>query len=98
MTQHSGFLTICKYKGGSHGAHAISGAPATVQRMSWTLPTPLLLFAGVVALLPLVAIMRRSTSAPSLVAEALVTALAVIALDWPHRWRSGWSSNADEVA
>jgi hypothetical protein len=51
--------------------------------MSWTLPTPLLLFAGVVALLPLVAIMRRSTSAPSLVAEALITALAVIALDWP---------------
>jgi hypothetical protein len=31
--------------------------------MSWTLPTPLLLLAGVVALLPLLAIARRPTRA-----------------------------------
>ena len=50
--------------------------------MSWTLPVPLLLFAGVVALLPLVVLVRRPTSAPRLVAEAFVTTLAVIALVW----------------
>jgi hypothetical protein len=33
--------------------------------MSWTLPTPLLLFAGVVALLPLAALVRRPTSTPA---------------------------------
>jgi hypothetical protein len=50
--------------------------------MSWSLPTTVLLFAGVVALLPLAALVRRSTSASRLVAEAFVTALAVIALVW----------------
>jgi hypothetical protein len=50
--------------------------------MSWILPTPLLLFASVVALLPLVTIVHRPTSAPRLVAEAFVAALAVIALVW----------------
>jgi hypothetical protein len=63
--------------------------------MSWILPTPLLLFADVVALLPLAARVRRPTSAPRLVAEAFITTLAVIAavwagrvLLWPieHRW------------
>jgi hypothetical protein len=58
-------------------------------RMSWTLPTPLLLFAGVVALLPLVGIVRRPTSAPRLVAEAFVTALAVIGLVW-LAWVALW--------
>jgi hypothetical protein len=42
-------------------------------RMSWLLPTPLL---------PLVALLRRPTSTPRLVAAAFVTALAVIALVW----------------
>jgi hypothetical protein len=50
---------------------------------------------GVVALLPLAAIVRRPTSAPRLVAEAFVTALAVIAfvwLAWVARWliEQGW--------
>lgn len=38
--------------------------------MSWTLPLPPLLFAGVVALAPLVAVVRRPTSALRLIAEA----------------------------
>jgi hypothetical protein len=50
--------------------------------MSWILPTPLLLFSGVVALWPLAAVVRRPTSAPRLVVEAFVVALAVIALVW----------------
>jgi hypothetical protein len=50
--------------------------------MSWILPTPLLLFAGIVALLPIAALLRRPTSAPRLIAEAFVTALAMIALVW----------------
>jgi hypothetical protein len=50
--------------------------------MSWTLPVPLLLFAGTMALLPLAALVRWPTSAPRLVAEAFVTALADIALVW----------------
>jgi hypothetical protein len=51
-------------------------------RMSWILPPPLLLFAGIVALLPLPALERRPMSTLRLVAEAVVTALAVIALVW----------------
>ena len=50
--------------------------------MSWILPVPLLLFAGVVALLPLAALVRRSTSVPRLMAEVFTTALAVIAAVW----------------
>ncbi len=57
--------------------------------MSWTLPEPLLLFAGAVALLPLLAIMRRLTSAPRLVAEAFITALAVIGIFW-LAWVALW--------
>ena len=57
--------------------------------MNWTLPTPLLLFAGVVALLPLVAIVRRVTSTPRLVGGAFVPALAVIALVW-LAWVAHW--------
>ena len=55
--------------------------------MSWTLPTPLLLFTGVVALWPLAAVVRRPTSSPRLLAEAFGTTLAVIAL-WllEQRW------------
>jgi hypothetical protein len=50
---------------------------------------PLLPFAGVVALLPLAALVRRPTSAPRLVAEAFVAALAVIALVW-LAWVALW--------
>ncbi len=57
--------------------------------MSWNRPLLLLLFAGVVALLPLAALVRRPTSAPRLVAEAFVTALAVIALVW-LAWVAVW--------
>jgi len=57
--------------------------------MSWLLPTPLLLFAGVVARWPLAAILRRPTSAPRLVVEAFVTTLAVIALIW-IAWAALW--------
>ena len=50
--------------------------------MTWTLPTPLLLFAGAVALWPLAAVMRRPTSATRLVVEAFATTLAVIGAVW----------------
>jgi hypothetical protein len=50
--------------------------------MSWTLPTPLLLFAGVVALWPLAAVLRWPTSAPQLMVETFVVTLAVIAAVW----------------
>jgi hypothetical protein len=50
--------------------------------MSWLLPVPLLLFAGVVSLLPLGVVVRRPTSATRLVVKAFVTTLAVIALVW----------------
>jgi hypothetical protein len=56
--------------------------------MSWLLPPPLL-FAGVVALLPLAAVVRRPTSAPRLLPQAFVTALAVIALVW-LAWVALW--------
>ena len=46
------------------------------------LSLPLLLFAGVVALWPLAAVVRRPTSAPRLIAEAFGTTLVVIALVW----------------
>jgi hypothetical protein len=58
--------------------------------MSWLLPRPHLLFAGVVALLPLVAIVRRPTTAPRLVAEAFLTALGAIelvSLAWMPLWQ-----------
>ena len=48
--------------------------------MNWTLPTPLLLFAGVVAVWPLEAVVRRPTSSLRLVAEVFGTTRAVIAL------------------
>jgi len=44
-----------------------------------------LLLAGVVALLPLAALVRRPTSAPRLVVEAFAVTLAVIAAAW-----AGW--------
>jgi hypothetical protein len=47
--------------------------------MSWLLPPPLLLFAGVVALLPLASLVRRPTSARRLLVEAFAITLAVIA-------------------
>ena len=57
--------------------------------MSWLLPPPLLLFAGVVALWPLAAVLRRPTSATRLVVEAFVTTLAVIARVW-IAWAALW--------
>jgi hypothetical protein len=57
-------------------------------RMSWTLPTPLLLFAGAIALLPPAAIVRRLTSTPRLV-QTFLTALAIIALVW-LAWVALW--------
>ena len=47
---------------------------------SWTLPTPLLLFAGAVALWPLAAVVRRPRLPPRLLAEAFGITVAVIAL------------------
>jgi hypothetical protein len=47
--------------------------------MSWILPVPLLLFAGVAALLPLASLVRRPTSVRRLVVEAFVVTLLVIA-------------------
>jgi len=49
----------------------------------------MLLFAGVMALLPLAALGRRPTSAPRLVAEVFITALAVIGLVW-LAWVALW--------
>ncbi len=51
--------------------------------MSWLLPTPLLLVAGVVALVPLASLLRRPVSGPRLIVEAFAITLAVIA-------SSGW--------
>jgi hypothetical protein len=53
--------------------------------MSWILPVPLLAFAGVVALLPLAAVVRRATSVPRLIVEAFPVTVVVIALVW-----AGW--------
>ena len=53
--------------------------------MNWILPVRLLLFAGVVALLPLAAVVRRPTSAPRLVVEAFAITVAVIGVVW-----AGW--------
>ena len=50
--------------------------------MSWILPTPLWLFAGAVALWPLMSVARRPTSSPRLVAEAFGSSLAIIGLVW----------------
>jgi hypothetical protein len=57
--------------------------------MNWILPAPLLLFAGVVALVPLAAVVRRQTSAPRLAAEAFITTLAVIGAIW-IMWVALW--------
>ena len=57
--------------------------------MSWTLPTPLVLFASVVVLLPLVRLLRRPVSGPRLMVEAFVTALAVIGAFW-LAWIALW--------
>jgi hypothetical protein len=50
--------------------------------MNWTLPTPLLLFAGDVALWPLASAVRRPVSLHGLVAEVFAATLAIIALVW----------------
>jgi hypothetical protein len=50
--------------------------------MTWILPPPLLLFAGVVVLWPLAAALRRPTTLLRLLAEAFGITLAVIGLVW----------------
>ena len=57
--------------------------------MSWILPTPLLLFAGAVALWPLAAVVRRPRSAPRLLVGAFITTLAVIGAFW-LAWVALW--------
>ena len=70
---------------------------ATVTRMSWILPTPLWLLAGVAALVPLTYVLRRPVSGLRLMAETFAVTLAVIAAFWlgwvalwllEHRWRA----------
>jgi hypothetical protein len=56
--------------------------------MSWLLPTPLLLFAGGMAL-PLAVVARRPTSASRLVMELFAVTLAVIAAVWVG-WLALW--------
>ena len=46
------------------------------------LPVALLLFAGVVSLMPLLEIVRRPTSTPRLIVEALAATITVIAMVW----------------
>ena len=67
----------------------------TLRRRSWLLPTPLLIVAGVVAVVPLAFLLRRPVSLPRLIVEAFAVTLAVIALVWlgwvtlwllEHRW------------
>lgn len=50
--------------------------------MNWILPLPLLLVAGAVTLWPLTALVRRPTTLPRLVAQAVSTTRAVIARVW----------------
>jgi len=57
--------------------------------MSWLLPPPLLLCAGVVALWPLTFVLRRPTSAMRLLVEAYVAKVAVIAAFW-LAWVAYW--------
>ena len=57
--------------------------------MSWLLPTPLLLFAGVVALWPLAALVRRPTSALRLLVEAVAVPTGVNAAVW-LAWVALW--------
>ena len=57
--------------------------------MSWLLPTPLLLVAGVVALWPLAAVVRRPTSRARLIVEAFGTTLTLIGFVW-LAWIALW--------
>jgi hypothetical protein len=57
--------------------------------MNWIPPTPLLLFAGAVALLPLATVLRRPTSSPRLMVEVFAVTLAVIAAVWAG-WLALW--------
>ncbi len=57
--------------------------------MSWVLPVPLLLFAGIVALLPLAVLVRRPMSAPRLAGEAFLVTLGVMAVFWVG-WLALW--------
>ena len=57
--------------------------------MSWLLPTPLLLVAGVKALAPLARLLRQPVSGLRLLGEPFAIALAVIALFW-RGWLALW--------
>ena len=74
-----------------HGVPDEPGCEAVCYRacVSWILPVSLLLFVSVVALSPGASLARRPTSAPRLLVEAFVTALAVIALVW-LAWVARW--------
>jgi hypothetical protein len=60
-----------------------------LSRMSWLLPTPLLLFAAVVALWSRMSVARKPTSTPRLVAAGFAVSLAVIGLFW-LAWAAYW--------
>jgi hypothetical protein len=53
------------------------------------LPVPMLLFASVVELLPIVDVVHRPTSAPQPVMEVFSVALTVIAAEWAG-WLAHW--------
>jgi len=57
--------------------------------MSWPRPIPQLVLAGIVALLPLVTLVRRPTPAPRLVAEVFAVTLLVSAVVWAN-WVLLW--------
>jgi hypothetical protein len=65
-------------------------------RMSWLLPTPLLLFAAVVALWSRMSVARKPTSTPRLVAAGFAVSLAVIGLFWLHGQLTGGLGSAGE--
>ena len=57
--------------------------------MTWILPTPLLLCAGVAAFVPLASLLRRPVSLPRLLVEAFAVTLVVIATFWLG-WVAVW--------
>ena len=57
--------------------------------MPWPLPIPQLVLAGIVALLPLVMVVRRPAPAPRLVAEVFAVTLLVSAVVWAN-WVLLW--------
>jgi hypothetical protein len=66
-----------------------AAAVAARERVTWLRPTPLLLFAGVVAPLPLAQPLRWSITGPRLFVEAFVISFSVIAAVW-FAWIVFW--------